>query len=82
VKTLQPVVCAQQKNRTCGLGESFMRERHSARINLAPERLVDGFSHSLGPLLPNRNARFVGEFEEQGGRSSCIVVGQFMTLAV
>jgi hypothetical protein len=30
VKTLPKVVSAQQKNRTCRLGESFMRKRHSA----------------------------------------------------
>jgi hypothetical protein len=28
VKTLPTVVSAQQKNRTCRLGESFMRQRH------------------------------------------------------
>ena len=29
VKTLPTVVSTQQKNRTCRLGESFMRQRHS-----------------------------------------------------
>jgi hypothetical protein len=29
VKTLEVVANGQQKNRTCGLGESFMRERRS-----------------------------------------------------
>jgi len=37
VKTLETVITAQQKNRTCGFGDSLMRERHSVRINLAPE---------------------------------------------
>jgi len=49
VKTLEAVVSAQQKKRTRGLGESFMRERHSIRINLAPERPADWFSHSQDP---------------------------------
>jgi hypothetical protein len=49
VKTLETVVSAQQKNRTYGLGESFMRQRRSARINLAPERLAEWFSHSQDP---------------------------------
>jgi hypothetical protein len=47
VKTMEAIVSAQQKNRTYGLGESFMRERHSVRINLAPERPAEWFSHSL-----------------------------------
>jgi hypothetical protein len=40
------ICVAQQENRTCGLGESFMRERRSARINIAPERFVEWFSLS------------------------------------
>src|SRR5260370_37791256 len=38
VKTREAVVSAQQEDRTCGLGESLMREQHSVRINLVPER--------------------------------------------
>jgi hypothetical protein len=49
VKTLEAVVSAQQQNRTCGLGESFMRKRHSLRINLAPERSAEWFSHRQDP---------------------------------
>jgi choline dehydrogenase-like flavoprotein len=37
VKTLEAVVRAQLRNQTSSLGESFMRERHPFRINLAPE---------------------------------------------
>ncbi len=48
VKTVGAVVRAQQKNQTCGLSESLVRERHSVRINLAPERPTEWFSHSLG----------------------------------
>jgi hypothetical protein len=50
VKTLEPVITAQQKNRTCGFGDSLMRERHSVRINLAPERLAEWFSHNQDPF--------------------------------
>jgi hypothetical protein len=49
VKTLKAVVNAQQKNRTCGLGESFMRDQHFARINVAPEQPARGFSRSQDP---------------------------------
>src|SRR5262245_49894623 len=38
VKTLKAFVGAQQKNRTCGLSESFMRGRHPIRIYLLLER--------------------------------------------
>src|SRR5262249_8635188 len=40
VKTLEAIVGAQQKNRTRGLNESFMRGRPSLCINLVPERPV------------------------------------------
>ena len=49
VKTLETVVRMEEKNRTCDLGESLMRERHSFRINLAPERPTEWFSHSQDP---------------------------------
>src|SRR5215510_7961617 len=49
VKTLEAFVGAQQKNRTCGLSESFMRGRHSVRIYLLPERPAKGFSRSQDP---------------------------------
>jgi hypothetical protein len=49
VKTLEAVASAQQKNRIWDLGESFVRERHSVRINLAPERAAEWFSHSQDP---------------------------------
>jgi hypothetical protein len=49
VKTLEAVASAQQKKRTCDPGESLMRERHSIRINLAPERSAGWFSHSQDP---------------------------------
>jgi hypothetical protein len=49
VKTLEAVASTQQEKRTCDPGESFMRERHSVRINLAPERSAGGFSRSQDP---------------------------------
>jgi hypothetical protein len=49
VKTREAVVSAQQENRTGGLGDSLMREQHSVRINLAPERPAEWFSHSQDP---------------------------------
>ena len=49
VKTREAVVSAQQENRTCGVGDSFMREPRSVRINLAPERSAEWFSHSQDP---------------------------------
>jgi hypothetical protein len=49
VKTLEAAVSAQQENRTCGFGESFMRQRRLSRINLAPERPAEWFSHSQDP---------------------------------
>jgi hypothetical protein len=49
VKTLDAVTITQQKNRTCDHDESFMRERHSLRTNLARERGTGWFSHSQDP---------------------------------
>jgi hypothetical protein len=49
VKTLKAFVGAQQKNRTCGLSESFMRGRHPIRIYLLPERPTKRFSRSQDP---------------------------------
>src|SRR5260370_30567653 len=49
VKTLEAVASTQQEKRTCDPGESFMRERHSVRINLAPERSAAGLSRSQDP---------------------------------
>jgi hypothetical protein len=46
VETLQPVASAQQETRTSGLSESFMREWHSVRINLAHYELPASFPHS------------------------------------
>jgi len=50
VKTLGAIVATQQKNRTGGRGESFMRERHAVRINLAPELPAEWFSHGQDPF--------------------------------
>jgi hypothetical protein len=50
VKTLKAVVGTQQGKRSCGLGESFVHELRSIRINLAPRRRVEWFSHSLGQI--------------------------------
>jgi hypothetical protein len=58
MKTPEAVVSAQQKKRSCGAGESFMRERHSGRINLAPERPAEPFSHSQDPELKLKEAHF------------------------
>jgi hypothetical protein len=52
VKTLEALVGAQQKNRTGGLSESFMRGRHPVRIYLLPERPAKRFSRSQDPFLP------------------------------
>src|SRR5262245_61024034 len=49
VKTLEVVVSVQQENRTCGVGDSFMCSRRRSRINLAPERPAQRFSHSQDP---------------------------------
>jgi len=49
VKTRTTVIEAQQKSLAYRLGESFMRERHSRRINLAPEYLAECFSRSQDP---------------------------------
>jgi hypothetical protein len=46
VKTLEAFVGAQQKNRTCGLSESFMRGRRPVRIYLLSERPAKRFSRS------------------------------------
>jgi hypothetical protein len=43
VKTQNAVVGAQHKNRTRGLGEVLIRQRHSVRINLASERSAEWF---------------------------------------
>jgi hypothetical protein len=48
-KTLKAVVGTQQENRSCGLGESFMQQLRAIRINLAPGRRGEWFSHSLDP---------------------------------
>jgi hypothetical protein len=48
VKTLEAIASGQQKNPIYGLGESFMHERSSLRINLAPARSAEWFLHSLG----------------------------------
>src|SRR5262249_28580125 len=53
VKTLEAFVGAQQKNRTCGLSESFMRGQHPVRIYLLPERPAKRFSRSQDPELPS-----------------------------
>jgi hypothetical protein len=49
VKTLEAFVGAQQKNRTCGLSESFMRGRHPVRTYLLPERPAKWFSRNQDP---------------------------------
>jgi hypothetical protein len=49
VKTLEAVVAAQQTNRSCEFGDSFMRQRRFVRINLAPKRSAEWFSRSQGP---------------------------------
>jgi hypothetical protein len=49
VKALKAVVSTQQVNQSCGLGESFMHELRSIRINLAARQHVKWFSHSLDP---------------------------------
>jgi hypothetical protein len=49
VKTLEPVSGAQQKIRARGGAESFMRERHSVRIDVAPKQPAEWFSHSQDP---------------------------------
>jgi hypothetical protein len=49
VKTREAIIGAQHKNQTCYLGKVFIRERHSVRINLAPERPAEWFSHSQDP---------------------------------
>jgi hypothetical protein len=60
VKTLKAVVGTQQENRSCGLGESSMRELRSIRINLAPRQRAEWFSHSLDPKPTSRVAAFPG----------------------
>jgi hypothetical protein len=49
VKTLEAVARMQQKNRACDLRDSFMRDRPSVRINVAPERPTKWSSHSQDP---------------------------------
>jgi hypothetical protein len=62
VKTLEAFVGAQQKNRTCGLSESFMRGRHRVCIYLLPERPAKRFSRSQDPD------------SDIGRRKACIVL--------
>jgi hypothetical protein len=49
VKTQRTIVNAQQKKQLAALGESMLRDRHPARINLALERHPKWFSHSQTP---------------------------------
>ena len=49
MKNLEAFVGAQQKNRTCGLSESFMRGRRPVRIYLLPERPAKRFSRTHDP---------------------------------
>jgi hypothetical protein len=48
MEALETVIHAQQKKRTCGLGEIL---QHSTRFKLAPERVAEWFSHSHDPQL-------------------------------
>ena len=49
VKTLEAGVSTQKRNRTCSLGESFMRGWLALRINLAPAWPAEWFSHNQDP---------------------------------
>src|SRR5262249_38865756 len=72
VKTREAFVGAQQKNRTCGLGKSFMRGRHPVRIYLLPERPAKRFSRSQDPLRTSvrcRRARISRHYAGMGKRS-------------
>src|SRR5438034_11516238 len=83
VKTLEAIVGAQQKNRSHGLDESFMRGRPSLCTNLVPERPIEWFSHSqdpsrtsvaLGKLMTNLipcNPGAIADEEDEHDQPSC-----------
>jgi hypothetical protein len=75
VKTLEAFVGAQQKNRTCGLSESFMRGRHPVRIYLLPERPAKRFSRSQDPSATSAGSEFLGTAEgfASGAATSCML---------
>jgi hypothetical protein len=49
VKTPGAVADTKQKKRSCDIGESFVLERHSPRINVGPEQIAEWFSHGQDP---------------------------------
>jgi hypothetical protein len=51
-KTLKTIVGAQQKYRTCGLGQRFMRLHHLAHTNAVPKQVVEWF---FAQPRPNRH---------------------------
>jgi hypothetical protein len=44
------VADTKQKKRSCNVVESFVLEKHSLRINVAPEQLAKWFSHGRDPM--------------------------------